>query len=200
MFIIIIIVQLIIFIIIIIKTWYDQLSTTAIAVESMDPLFVVYLFKNQCSWPNQYIFPCKFLLPLEWIHANCFLYANVAHNIVMTSFCTHRHPPIHAGMYCTFQKQMVAQFWTKNNLYEAKGVLLKYLPFCWFLWSLQLPQLDENLASVVWQVSVSEEKSNGWDVLFAIKTCTFIWKKHRWSNSGIHCKISKPAWFQLPFN
>ena len=29
---------------------------------------------------------------------------------------------IHAEMYCTFQKQMVA----KNNLYESKIVLLKF--------------------------------------------------------------------------
>ena len=50
---IIIIIALIIFIItiiIIIKTSYMiNSSTTAIAIESMDPLFVIYEFKNKCS-------------------------------------------------------------------------------------------------------------------------------------------------------
>lgn len=79
---------------------------------------------------------------------------------------------IHAGMYmyCTFRKQMVV-IWTKNILYKAKAVLLNNLytwlfadfcdPFSYYSWT-------KTAALVVWQFSVSEEKSSSWDVLFPV--------------------------------
>ena len=119
--IIIIILMFIIFIIIIIiiifKTWYMINSpTTAIAVESMDPLFVIYVFKFLMS--QLISFSMQILLSLEWICTTCFLYANEVHNIVVVM-----------GNSCWNELHFIngSYFWTKNNLYEAKVVLLNIL-------------------------------------------------------------------------
>ena len=73
-------------------------------------------------------------------------------------------------MYCTFWKQMVV-IWTKNILYEAKAVLLNNLYTCLFADFCDLFSYysrTKTAASVVWQFSVSEEKSSSWDVLFSV--------------------------------
>ena len=79
---------------------------------------------------------------------------------------------IHAGMYmyCTFRKQMVV-IWTKNILYEAKAVLLNNLYTCLFADFCDLFSYyswTKTATSVVWQFSVGEEKSSGWDILFPV--------------------------------